>query len=421
MTVTCYLAQSLPDLHEDDWDAYDGHGASSDMPIWMFYTILAVSILVPLMLWRTAAKKNEKGDGEGCVGFAFGMFIFLMVTANFAYGIGIKGILILLGIVITVRLIVKALKKIKNRRAVRPVKKLSDPPQIPQKNENLEFNYSDATIPAASQPCNIFITPAVTSVGEASTSLELFAPKFRDLLWDDCSGIFLCGIEAGDYVMGSPPNERGHRENENIAKVVISEGFWMARTPCTQSQWEAVMGTNPSRFTNPEHPVEQITWEEASEFCVVLTRIQHETGQLPLKAKWSLPSEAQWEYACRAGHRSSLNNGTAIKSERNDCRNLDKVAWFRNNSGGTTHPVGEKVPNAWGLYDMHGNVWEWCRDWYIDRNPGGQDPCNLAIGQYHAIRGGGWGDLPWACRSAARHQNPLPKDSDFGFRPIISW
>lgn len=410
MDLITFLADNYFSPRSDN----DLSSLSKDFKVWManqVYVATAITVFCAYVINKVKGRQWKLG----CyLGLAFGVLLLLLqvtvLYVTFSNNI-LPPVIVLCGIVLWV--MGKGNRQGGDSSAYPTIRPRVDVP--------VHRAVSNATFPADSQPCNVFITPAVTTVGEASTSLELFAPKFRDLLWDDCSGIFLCGIEAGEFVMGSPPNELGHRENENLAKVVISEGFWMARTPCTQFQWEAVMGTNPSRFPDPEHPVEQITWEEASEFCVVLTRIQHETGQLPLKAKWSLPSEAQWEYACRAGHRSSLNNGTAIKHERKDCRNLDEVAWYRNNSGGTTHPVGEKVPNAWGLYDMHGNVWEWCRDWYLDLNHGGQDPCNLAIGQYRAIRGGGWGDLPWACRSAVRHQNPLPKDSDFGFRPIICW
>ena len=232
-------------------------------------------------------------------------------------------------------------------------------------------------------------------------------------------GITVSWIPPGQYKMGSPTNELGHRSNENQVSVIITKGYWIARTTCTQKQWQDIMGYNPSTFKGLDLPVQQVNWEDAKLFCERLTEEGRRNGDLTEAMSWDLPSEAQWEYACRADSTMSLNNGEPLSCEDGNCTYLEKVAWYSANSGGMPHPVARLQPNKWGLYDMHGNVWEWCRDWYNDFNLGGEDPCNLVISKYRSIRGGGWGDAPWACRSAARHQNPLPRDSDFGFRPII--
>jgi len=417
--MTCYIAQTLPDLHEGDRDGYSD--SSGDLPSWIFFSILALSIFVPLLIWRSAGKKNEKGfNDEGCITLGIGMLIVLMITANFAYGVGIKGIATLFLIALVIRLLVKALKKSRNGMIKNPVKDSPISPSIHQvKSERSEFHSRNGAVPIVLPTPHMRARSASLPIGNSGNP-DIFNPKIGAAK-AGAVGITLCGIEPGEFFMGSPAEEVGHRQNENLVKVKISTGFWMARTQCTQEQWGRVMGTNPSHFVDQRHPVEMISWEEANQFCAVLTKIQHDNGELPLEAKWSLPSEAQWEYACRAGSRTSLNNGKSIDLEKGNCQNLDEIAWYDGNSGGMTHPVAQKQPNNWGLYDMHGNVWEWCRDWYHFSHGGGEDPRNDQKGEYRSIRGGGWGDSPWACRSAARHQNPLPKDSDFGFRPIVCW
>src|SRR5262249_44378161 len=149
--------------------------------------------------------------------------------------------------------------------------------------------------------------------------------------------------------------------------MAIDGGFWMFETPCTQALWQTVMGNNPSRFKAPDRPVESVSWDDCKTFAAQLrTRLDG----LAL----DLPSEAQWEYACRAGTKTSRY--------RDD---LDAIAWYARNSAGTTHPVGEKEPNEWGLYDMLGNVWEWCRDrWAADASAGSAN----ATSDHRVVRGG---------------------------------
>lgn len=179
-----------------------------------------------------------------------------------------------------------------------------------------------------------------------------------------------------------------------VTQVRFSQGFWLGQTEVTQAQWEAVMGGNPSNFKGGNLPVEQVRWNDAMEFCRRLTEREHAAGRLSNDLAYTLPTEAQWEYACRSGTTGDYAG------------NLDAMAWYGANSGNQTRPVRQKQANAWGLYDMHGNVWEWCADWY-GNYPGGSvaDPSGAASGSYRVNRGGGWGNVAVFGRSADRDGN----------------
>lgn len=199
---------------------------------------------------------------------------------------------------------------------------------------------------------------------------------------------------AGTFRMGSPTSEDGRGNSETQHQVTLTKGFWMMETEVTQKQWQAIMGYNPSSFIGDDLPVEQVSWNECQEFC-------EKTGL-------TLPTEAQWEYACRAGTTGAFAG------------NLDEMAWYDSNSGGKTHSVGTKKANAWGLYDMHGNVCEWCQDWYGDY-PGGSvtDPTEPSTDSSRVIRGGSWINLAWDCRSAFRFSNyPEIRFYNLGFRCV---
>jgi formylglycine-generating enzyme required for sulfatase activity len=174
-----------------------------------------------------------------------------------------------------------------------------------------------------------------------------------------------------------------------------------------------VMGSNPSDFKHggPDTPVENVSWDEAMEFCRKLTERERAAGALPAGQVYTLPTEAQWEYACRAGTTGA------------HAGDLEAMAWFGKNAAGTTHAVGTKQANAWGLHDMHGNVWEWCRDWHAPRLPGGTvtDPTGPATGVARVGRGGGWWNPAELCRSAARGGNsPGHRDGILGFRVALT-
>jgi formylglycine-generating enzyme required for sulfatase activity/membrane-associated protease RseP (regulator of RpoE activity) len=220
-------------------------------------------------------------------------------------------------------------------------------------------------------------------------------------------------IQPGTFTMGSPTLESGRLNREGPqTQVTLSKGYWLGKTEVTQAQWEALMGNNPSSFRGANRPVEKVSWDDAMEFCRRLTKRERSAGRLPEDYEYTLPTEAQWEYACRAGTTGPYGgNG-----------NLNDMGWYNKNSGDTTHPVGQKQANAWGLYDMHGNVWEWCLDWYRDY-PGGsvRDPRGPASGTYRINRGGSWYESASGCRSALRYGfYPGSRNADLGFRLALA-
>jgi formylglycine-generating enzyme required for sulfatase activity len=171
-------------------------------------------------------------------------------------------------------------------------------------------------------------------------------------------------------------------------------GFWMGKYEVTQEQYEAVMGKNPSNFKGAKNPVETVSWNDATDFC---RKASQKTG-----GTCSLPSVAQWTYACLAGE-------TGDYGFAGGAGQLGDYAWYDGNSGNTTHPVGQKKPNAWGLYDMHGNVWEWCED---------EEGSGTGT---RALRGGGWSDDAGSCRASYRYWlSPADADYDRGFRVDVS-
>ncbi len=209
-------------------------------------------------------------------------------------------------------------------------------------------------------------------------------------------------IPPGRFTMGSPEDEAGRWEGEGPQhEVQLTQGFWVFDTPCTQALWQAVMGTNPSRFQGEKRPVESVSWEDCQEFLAAFNR------KLP-ELDLVLPTEAQWEYACRAG--------TVTPRYQED---VDAIARYSENSDGETHDVGLKQPNAWGLYDMLGNVYEWCWDgWHDYTGNAAVDPAVPAeAGADRVIRGGCWGDPARVVRSAYRFAGwPADRVGDLGFR-----
>ena len=217
-------------------------------------------------------------------------------------------------------------------------------------------------------------------------------------------------IPAGWYIMGSPISEEGRDSNEIQHEVVLTRGFFMAETECTQAQWKAVMGSNPSEFKGADRPVEQVSWEEAVEYCRKLTAKQRAEGILPDGWEWRLPTEAEWEYAARAGTMGRRYG------------ELDAIVWYDGNSGHETHPVSQKAANAWGLHDMMGNVWEWCSDWSGDYpTESVTDPMGPSSGSVRVLRGGSWRHFAARARSANRRGYDPGFRYDFlGFRPALS-
>ena len=209
-------------------------------------------------------------------------------------------------------------------------------------------------------------------------------------------------IPAGSFTMGDAPAHK----HIPAHKVTITKPFYLGKYEVTQEQWEAVMGSNPSHFKSPKNPVEQVSWDDCQQFLVKLNAKSGGQG-----SKFVLPTEAQWEYACRAGSTGKFCFG-------GDETQLSEYAWYYENSGNRTHPVGEKQPNAWGLYDMHGTIWEWCQDWYGDYGAEAvDDPNGPTKGSIRVYRGGSWNSSATLCRSAYHSGfQPFNRFNRLGFR-----
>lgn len=224
--------------------------------------------------------------------------------------------------------------------------------------------------------------------------------------------IKFCWCPPGSFRMGSSDDAPGHLLNETQFDVTFSNGFWMQQTELTQDQYEQLMGSNPAFFKGPQNPIESLTWTEAAEFCRRLSELPPEkkAGNL-----FRLPTEAEWEYACRAGSSTEFCYG-------DDEAGLGDYGWYNSNSGRTTHPVGEKRANAWGLRDMHGNVLEWCQDFYGEYpRQAVTDFRGPASGDKRVPRGGGWFFAPMFARSA--HRDAYPPSARYvglGFRLVAT-
>jgi formylglycine-generating enzyme required for sulfatase activity len=232
----------------------------------------------------------------------------------------------------------------------------------------------------------------------------------RDFTIDLGKGVTmkLAGIPAGQFVMGSPKSEKDRKDHEGPQRrVVISRPFYMGVTEVTQAQYQRITGKNPSKLKNPQNPVEQVSWKDAAAFCTALSK---KTGRTV-----ALPTEAQWEYAYRAGTKARFSFGNADKD-------MPAHGWYSSTGGGKTHPVAQKKPNAWGLYDMHGNAWEWCANWYANSYANAEtlDPKGPATGQLRIIRGASFCDHAYRCRAAARASHaPGRRWHNIGFRVVV--
>lgn len=186
-------------------------------------------------------------------------------------------------------------------------------------------------------------------------------------------------VPAGSFIMGSPETEEGHRVWERQREVSFAADFFLGRTPVTQAQYESVMGNNPTDHgRDPDAPINSVWWEPADEFCETLTTLDRDSGAIPDDWEYRLPTEAEWEYACRAG------SSEPRYGEPQD------IAWYHENADGRPQAVGQKTPNAWGFHDMLGNIWEWCQDWFWVANPA------------RSVRGGSYYNSPRCCRAAER-------------------
>ena len=244
-------------------------------------------------------------------------------------------------------------------------------------------------------------------------SIGLVGNITMDLVW----------IAPGNFTMGSPASEPSRYADEGPQmQVTLTNDFWLGKYPVTQRQWQAVMGKNPSNFTAAglDAPVETVSWEESMAFCKKLTDADHATGRLPANYRYTLPTEAQWEYACRAGTTTATAFGDKLSSRQANFKGQPYNGAEPGPSLGRAAKVGSYPPNAWGIHDMHGNTFEWCRDWYHPKLLGGVDPdLYRAKATSRVRRGGCWADEGWPCRSAFHLRfEPERRYDHIGFRVV---
>lgn len=221
--------------------------------------------------------------------------------------------------------------------------------------------------------------------------------------WRNSIGIEFVLIPAGTFQMGAS-DAGAHRDEQPVHQVTISRSFYLSTYEVTQRQWRAVMEENPGFFKGGDMPVESIPWYDAKLFIHRLNRREN-------TEQYRLPTEAEWEYAARAGTQTAYSFGHAVHQ-------LPTHAWFKANAAKKPRPVGQRAPNPWGLYDMHGNVWEWVQDSYGPyAAPAVTDPIGPEDISHRIIRGGSWLDTPEKCRSSYRlYRHPMDRDGTIGFR-----
>jgi len=272
------------------------------------------------------------------------------------------------------------------------------------------------------------LTLAISADGPASTPTNSFHDAKAGAEWM-VEGIRLCWCPPGRFRMGSPPDEPGRRADESQVEVTLTAGFWMGKYEVTQGQWQRVMGEVPGPLNagaGEDFPIYWVSFVEAEEFCRKLTALARASGGLPAGWEFRLPTEAQWEYACRAGGTTAFSFGDTLTSAE---ANIGKPynGTPTGVPGSAASRVGSYRANAWGLHDMHGNEFEWCRDWYHGQLPGGADPDLSEVkglpngdGTYSRVRrGGAWMDPAAFCRSALRLRYEPPRRSDhIGFRVV---
>jgi formylglycine-generating enzyme len=286
------------------------------------------------------------------------------------------------------------------------------------------------------------LTPLPSSpyalVDASAALLPRFYRAFSQQVLTNALATNMVWISPGTFVMGSPDDEALRGADETQHTVTLTRGFFMGKYLVTQGQYLSLLHTNPSYFTtnngyplNLNRPVEQASWVDATNYCAQLTQQQQLAGWVPTNWVYRLPTESEWEYACRAGTTTAFNFGDAIHGGMANFYTYDEcdasigdiyvpnpvVAYLAR-----TTTVGSYEPNAWGLYDMHGNLWEWCRDWYGTYPTGSvSDPQGPASGSFRVMRGGSWSDYGSDCRSAIRVVSyPPQRNLLIGFRVVLA-
>lgn len=310
--------------------------------------------------------------------------------------------------------------------------------------EKRQINFT-AVVLALPALCSIALAGDGPPSKAASTSFR--GTKAGQVRSDNGLKMKLVWCPPGKFTMGSPKDEKGRFDNEDQVQVTLTKGFWLGQHHVTQSEWQQVMQTAPwsdklEAKEGDNYPATYVSWEDATKFCEKLTQSERRAGRLPADWKYTLPTEAQWEYACRAGTKSRFSFG-------DDESNLDDYAWFDKNSGRNygfggrfppvgdsawgVHLVGQKKANPWGLYDMHGNIWQWCSDCFTEKLAGGTDPqgpseadSSLLFDKRSGVvvrrpamrlnRGGSWRNPERDCRSARRFRNSSGRVDFLGFR-----
>ena len=244
-----------------------------------------------------------------------------------------------------------------------------------------------------------FVSRALAEDIDGSFLKLALSEGIRPSITNNSIGMTFVYIASSTFIIGSPPNEPKRENDESQHRVTISKPFYIQTTEVTQGQWRRVMGNNPSSFKNcgDDCPVENVSWKDVQEFIRKL-------NQMEGIDRYRLPTEAEWEYACRAGTTTPFYTGTCISTEQaNYDGDYPMPGCPRGEHRKKTLRVGSFQPNSWGLYDMHGNVWEWCQDWK-GGYPSGQltDPKGPSSGKYRVLRGGYWYRYAWLCRSANR-------------------
>ncbi len=276
------------------------------------------------------------------------------------------------------------------------------------------------------------VPPAVPVTPPPAPAIPVVEHKAGDTMEVTLPGgvkMTFCWCPPGEFMIGSPASEEGHASYEDQVRVRITKGYWLARTEVTQGQWASVMGTSVAQQkaqkesfgdatgVGAEHPMYFVSWEEAGAFIEKMNG----RGGLPAGWKWGLPSEAQWEYACRAGTTTAFSFGSVLNGKEANCDgNFPYGTEVKGPYLEGTREVGSYGANEWGLKDMHGNVWEWCGDWFGVKLGGGVDPAGPSTGFTRVLRGGSWIDRAVRCRTALRFWNvPGFRTSIVGFRPAL--